>query len=77
MDGAKQLFSNGLIHVINIYLSVLFGNKSSHDQCGIYFMSLCIDVTLGLVVTYYLLVLSNLVLSKNYTSVGWRLHDRE
>ena len=33
-----------------------------------YFMSLVMDVTLGLVLTYYLLLLSNNVLSKAFTS---------
>lgn len=70
MDGAKQLSSNGMIHVVNVAISVKVGDDSSHDQCGIYFASLIIDVTLGLFVTYYLLVVANHVLSKGLTSVG-------
>jgi len=68
MDGTKQLLSNGMIHVINVYISVEIGNSKSYDQCGVYFMSLLVDVTLGLLVTYYLVVISNYVLSKSYTS---------
>ena len=34
MDGAKQLSSNGLLHIINVYFSVIFGNKGQNDQCG-------------------------------------------
>lgn len=69
MDGAKQLSSNGMIHVVNVAISVKVGDDSSHDQCGTYFASLIIDVTLGLFVTYYLLVVANHVLSKGLTSV--------
>lgn len=59
-----------MIHVVNVAISVKVGDDSSHDQCGIYFASLIIDVTLGLFVTYYLLVVANHVLSKGLTSVG-------
>lgn len=34
MDGTKQLLSNGLIHVINVYLSVVIGDSRQNDQCG-------------------------------------------
>ena len=57
-----------MIHAVNVYLSVVIGEAKDHDQCGIYFMALVIDVTVGLVVTYYLLIITNYILSRAYTS---------
>lgn len=34
MDGAKQLLSNGLLHVANVVISVFVGDKRQNDQCG-------------------------------------------
>ena len=68
MDGTKQLASNSMIHAVNVYLSVVIGKTKDHDQCGIYFTALVIDVTVGLAVTYYLLVITNFILSRAYTS---------
>ncbi len=73
MDGSKQLLSNSMLHIMNVWLSVVVGNTKQHDQCGIYFMSLVIDVTLGLAITYGLVVLSNRALSVAFTKVS-RLH---
>jgi hypothetical protein len=35
MDGAKQLLSNGLLHVANVVISVFVGDQKQHDQCGV------------------------------------------
>lgn len=70
MDGSKQLLSNSMLHIMNVWLSVVVGNTKQHDQCGIYFMSLVIDVTLGLAITYGLVVLSNRALSVAFTKVS-------
>lgn len=67
MDGTKQLSSNTMMHVMNVWLAVAVGTSKNHDQCGIYFMSLLLDVTLGLAITYGLVVLSNRVLSVAFT----------
>jgi hypothetical protein len=34
MDGAKQLLSNGLLHVANVLISVVVGDQKQNDQCG-------------------------------------------
>ena len=69
MDGTKQLLSNGMLHILNVWVSVAVGHGVKHDQCGVYFMSIVIDVTFGLVVTYTLVVLSNKLLSAAFTRV--------
>jgi hypothetical protein len=70
MDGTKQLLSNGMLHILNVWVSVSSGHGVKHDQCGVYFMSIIIDVTFGLGVTYCLVVLSNKLLSAAFTRVG-------
>ena len=65
MDGSKQLLSNSMLHILNVWLAV--GTSKNHDQCGIYFTALLIDVTLGLGITYGLVVISNRVLSLAFT----------
>lgn len=67
MDGSKQLLSNSMLHIMNVWVAVVVGTTKQHDQCGVYFMSLLIDVTLGLAITYGLVVLSNRVLSVAFT----------
>lgn len=36
MDGTKQLVSNGMLHVVNVYISVVLGTgkHKDNDQCG-------------------------------------------
>lgn len=67
MDGTKQLLSNSMLHVMNVWLAVVVGNSKQHDQCGLYFTSLLIDVTLGLAITYGLVLLSNRMLALAFT----------
>ena len=69
MDCTKQLLSNSMLHIMNVWLAVVVGTPKQHDQCGVYFMSILIDVTLGLAITYGLVVLSNRVLSVAFTKV--------
>ena len=67
MDGTKQLSSNTMLHVLNVWVSVAVGTSKQHDQCGIYTMSLLLDVTLGLAITYGLVLASNRMLSLAFT----------
>lgn len=67
LDGFKQLSSNGLIHVINIWYSISRGNSLEYDQCGIYFVSILIDMTLGTLVCFLLLRSFNRLVSYKTT----------
>jgi cytochrome c biogenesis protein CcdA len=69
MDGTKQLLSNGMLHILNVWVSVAVGHGVKHDRCGGYFMSIVIDVSFGLLLTYTLVVLSNKLLSATFTRV--------
>lgn len=69
LDGLKQLLSNGLIHVINIFFSVELGKSSSSDQCGIYFVSVVLDVTLGTLISFTLLYTFDRLVSYQYSKV--------
>lgn len=55
LDGAKQLLSSGLMHVINIVVSIVLGSLKGGDQCGLYYTAVVIDVSLGTSVCYGLL----------------------
>ena len=55
LDGAKQLFSNGMNHVFNIIFAIMFGELGGSDQCGLYFITIFIDVTLGTLISFTLL----------------------
>ena len=74
MDGTKQLLSNGMLHILNVWVSVAVGHGVKHDQCGGHFMSIVIDVTFGLLVTYTLVVLSNTLLSATFNRVQTLTH---
>lgn len=67
MDGSKQLLSNSMLHIMNVVLAVAVSTSKQHDQCGVYFTALLLDVTLGLAITYGLVVLSNRLLSVAFT----------
>lgn len=43
------------MHLINVLFSIIFGNLSSSDQCGLYFITIFIDVTLGTFISFSLL----------------------
>jgi STIMATE family len=61
LDGAKQLLSSGLLHVANILFSVYLGNKTT-DECGVYVVTMVVDVTLGVLICYGILSGINLIL---------------
>lgn len=54
-DASKQLISALVIHMFNLLLSVLLTNKESSDQCVWYFLTLLLDCTLGVLVTYIIM----------------------
>lgn len=55
LDGTKQLLSNGLVHFINVVFAIFLGSYKSGDPCGLYFMSVVIDVSIGTSISFILL----------------------
>lgn len=56
LDGTKQLLSSGLLHITNICFSVILsGTTNKTDQCGIYLITFVVDISLGILICYYLL----------------------
>lgn len=57
LDVSKQATGGFFIHVLNIILSVVFAMTSSAqaDECGVYFCTFLIDVTVGTFIVWYLL----------------------
>ena len=41
------MLSSGLIHIINVVVSILLGSLSGGDECGLYYTAVVFDVTLG------------------------------
>lgn len=68
LDGTKQLLSSGLLHITNIAFSVVIGS-TQNDQCGIYLMTFVVDISLGIVICYYLLKLVDKILSYRKSKV--------
>jgi hypothetical protein len=58
MDISKQGFSAVLIHSMNMYLAYVFSELAVNDQCLWYFINLTIDCTLGALLNYTFLKLS-------------------
>lgn len=69
LDGLKQLLSSGLLHVANICFSVMLGS-SKHDQCGLYLITFVVDISLGIVICYYLLKVLDKFLTYRRSKVG-------
>lgn len=69
LDGLKQLLSNGLIHFVNIFFSIILGKLSTGDQCGLYFISIVIDVTLGTFISFLLLYMFDKLVSYQCSKV--------
>lgn len=69
LDGTKQLFSSGLLHVTNICFSVVLGSEHT-DQCGLYLMSFVVDISLGILICYYMLKLLDKFLTYRRSKVG-------
>lgn len=55
LDGLKQLLSNGMMHFTNLFLSVVMGELTSSDPCGLYFITVVTDVTFGTLISILLL----------------------
>ncbi len=68
LDGTKQLLSSGLLHITNIAFSVVIGS-TQNDQCGIYLMTFVVDISLGILICYYLLKLVDKILSYRKSKV--------
>ena len=69
LDGLKQLLSNGLIHVINLFVSTLLGSMKGGDECGLYYSAVVVDVTLGTLICYGLLSTFDKVVSYQNSKV--------
>lgn len=68
LDSTKQLLSSGLLHITNIAFSVVIGS-TQNDQCGIYLMTFVVDISLGILICYYLLKLVDKILSYRKSKV--------
>mmetsp|Transcript_45492 Transcript_45492/g.112964 ORF Transcript_45492/g.112964 Transcript_45492/m.112964 type:complete len:288 (+) Transcript_45492:245-1108(+) len=70
-DSSKQLIGAIFMHVLNIIVaSIISGFKTRGDPCEWYAVNVLVDCTLGVLVSYYLLLLSQQVFryqSGNYT----------
>lgn len=56
-DASKQIVSACVIHLLNLLLSAIFANTESSDECVWYFLSVFMDCTLGVFISYILMVL--------------------
>ena len=57
LDVTKQGASLIMVHFINLFFSVFYGNKTHSDQCTWYLTSILIDTTFGILVNWTLLKL--------------------
>ncbi len=55
LDMSKQAINMLLSHFLNLCFSILYGNKTSTDQCVWYLSSLVLDSTIGIFVEWCLL----------------------
>jgi flagellar biosynthesis protein FliR len=69
LDGTKQLLSSGMLHFVNISFSVFIGSKE-HDQCGIYLMSFVFDISVGILICWYMMKLLDKFLTYKNSKVG-------
>lgn len=74
LDGTKQLLSSGLLHFVNIAFSVFIGSKE-HDQCGIYLMTFVVDISLGILMCWYMMKLLDKFLTYNNSKVPVETHS--
>ena len=68
LDGTKQILSSGLLHITNIAFSVVLGS-STIDQCGLYLITFVVDISLGIIICYYLLKVVDKILSYRKSKV--------
>ena len=55
LDSSKQAFSALLAHTMNLFLAFLMSETSHSDDCVWYFITLCLDVSLGMLLSLALL----------------------
>lgn len=62
MDISKQSFGSAEIHIINILFSLFESSMEHSDQCAWYVTSIFIDVTLGVLINFILIKITDLSL---------------
>jgi len=55
---------------VNIFFSIILGKLATGDQCGLYFISIVIDVTLGTFISFLLLYMFDKLVSYQCSKVG-------
>lgn len=61
LDSSKQIFGAGAIHCMNMVCAMIFAGDADHgDQCAWYWTNIMIDTTVGVLITYGLLKLTEL-----------------
>ena len=60
MDVAKQGFGALFVHCLNLLLAQVFAKTvgEESDECGVYFITFTLDVTIGTFIVYFLLLRS-------------------
>ena len=59
---------------MNIAFSVFIGSKE-HDQCGIYLMTFVVDISLGILMCWYMMKLLDKFLTYNNSKVCAETHS--
>lgn len=68
-DASKQIVSACVIHLLNLLLSAIFANSESSDECVWYFLSVFMDCTLGVFLSYVLMWLVDGIVK----TANWKL----
>eukprot|EP00388_Colpodella_angusta_P008264 GDKJ01022725.1.p1 GENE.GDKJ01022725.1~~GDKJ01022725.1.p1 ORF type:complete len:429 (-),score=83.97 GDKJ01022725.1:141-1427(-) len=60
LDSSKQFLGSGWLHFLNIVCAEIFSNSdfSSADACEWYWVNIVVDTTIGTVICYYLVLVS-------------------
>jgi len=77
MDGSKQLFGAGFVHVLNLVSALILHHYISEgtDECNWYWLNIMIDTTFGVFIAYMLLKAT--VKLFNYESGQYMSEDGE